>query len=315
MYDDSMLKHTLAHLLVPRHTNNQRPKIIHPEGFLVLTVIAFGFFVSLQTLVRPIQGILGYASNITPTRIIELTNKKRAELGVSALNMDPQLTAAAAAKASDMFNNQYWAHISPQGKTPWVFIKGAGYQYSVAGENLARDFGDSESVIEAWMNSPTHKENLLQGKYQDIGVAVVNGIMNDVETTLVVQEFGTKKGTTAKVSDNAAQTQVKAPVPVPVAVKEQTNESEPKAEVLSEETKFIIPASSPLPRAPLFSPLQLSKAFFLGMLLLLIAVLSYDMIVSHNRNTIRLVGKNLAHIALFLTVAFLVIFFKGGLTL
>lgn len=313
-----MLRDILAHLFTPRHTNNHRPRIIHPEGFLVLTVIAFGFFLTIRTVTEPFRGILGYASSITPSRVVELTNAQRAAAGLSTLTLDAQLTAAAAAKASDMFSKQYWSHISPDGTTPWVFIRNTGYQYSVAGENLARDFGDTDSMVAAWMNSQTHRDNILQPKYTDTGIAVVNGIMDNIETTLVVQEFGTRRTAQAQVTEAAVGTAVKpapktaTPAPTPAVVAQ----AQPNAEVLAGEVQRVPVASvAPLPRAPLFSPLQLSKAFFLGMLILLIAVLFYDMLVAHNKNTVRLVGKNLAHIALFLTVAFLVIFFKGGLTL
>lgn len=307
-----MLHHVLAHLFTPRHTNNHRPRIIHPEGFLVLTVIALGFFISVRTVTQPFRGILGYSSSITPTRVVELTNAQRINEGLSPLVLDPKLTAAAAAKAADMFNKQYWAHVSPDGITPWVFIKNSGYHYSVAGENLARDFGDTEGVVNAWMNSPTHRANILQSKYQDIGVAVVNGVLNNVETTLVVQEFGAKKNVIAQIPQNAVQQEEKAAPAVPASpppLQEQTSE------VLAQETVYARPSTEPLSMSPLFSPLQLSKAFFLGMLFLLLAVLFYDMIIAHHRNTVRIVGKNIAHIALFLTVTFLVVFFKGGLTL
>ena len=65
-----------------------------------------------------------------------------------------------------MIAKNYWAHNAPDGASPWSFFKNVGYRYLYAGENLARDFGDSASVVNAWMNSPTHRDNLLSGRYR-----------------------------------------------------------------------------------------------------------------------------------------------------
>lgn len=89
-----------------------------------------------------------------------------------------------------MFAENYWAHFSPSGKDPWGFISSAGYKFSYAGENLAKNFYTSDEVIRAWMNSPSHKENIINGNFQDIGVAVEDGTLNGQKTTLIVQMFG-----------------------------------------------------------------------------------------------------------------------------
>jgi len=104
---------------------------------------------------------LGFATDISIQALLKDTNDKRIENGLQPLTLNDQLNQAAAGKAADMFGNNYWAHISPSGKTPWDFILGANYQYVYAGENLAKDFQDSQGVVDAWMNSPSHKENLL----------------------------------------------------------------------------------------------------------------------------------------------------------
>ena len=64
---------------------------------------------------------------------------------------------------------------------------------------------------------------------------------------------------------------------------------------------------------PLFSPIQLIKAFFLAVILLIVSTLVYDAAIMSNTNTVRIVGKNMAHILLLGVVAFLLVFFKGGI--
>ena len=99
-----------------------------------------------------------------------------------------------------MFNKQYWAHTAPDGKEPWDFMSEAGYSYQVAGENLARDFSTTSAMVAAWMASPTHRANIMNGRYTEIGIAVINGTLEGVETTLVVQMFGTPRSSTVKAS-------------------------------------------------------------------------------------------------------------------
>lgn len=119
--------------------------------------------------------ILGYAANISSTEIVSLTNQKRTEAGVSSLIYNLQLEQAARQKGQDMIENDYWAHVAPDGTEPWVFFVDAGYKYRYAGENLARDFSNPQDAINAWMASPSHKDNLLSDKYKEIGIAVVEG--------------------------------------------------------------------------------------------------------------------------------------------
>lgn len=122
--------------------------------------------------------------------IIELTNKSRLEAGISPLLINEKLTKAAKKKADDIFEFQYFDHNSPGGLTPWDFIKAEKYYYRYAGENLAICFKDVESAHEALMKSPSHRENILDKNYKDIGIAIEEGIMNEKEVTLIVYLFG-----------------------------------------------------------------------------------------------------------------------------
>lgn len=89
-----------------------------------------------------------------------------------------------------MVAKSYWAHFAPDGKTPWDFVRQAGYNFTAAGENLARDFGGVDPMISAWLASPTHRENLLSSNFTEIGVGVAEGVIAGKSTTVVVQMFG-----------------------------------------------------------------------------------------------------------------------------
>lgn len=180
------------HYFYPHESNNYRARALHNPSiiFYILLVLVFQLSIKMVKLTNP--NILGYATDITVEEIINLVNQERTKNGLSPLVLSSELSTAATTKASDMFAKNYWAHISPTGTTPWVFIKDAGYDYLYAGENLARDFNFSKEVVEAWMNSSTHKANILKPEYTDLGLAIMNGKMNGQETTLVIQEFGSR---------------------------------------------------------------------------------------------------------------------------
>lgn len=182
----------LLHLFVPHHSNNQRAKLLHPSSLSLIIGVYVLFQIGITGFLWFYPQVLGYAANISGEEILRLSNMERKTNGVGEVRLDPQLSAAAAQKAADMMARDYWAHVSPAGTPPWVFINEAGYSYRYAGENLARDFSDPDSVVKAWMASPSHKDNLLNSRYLDMGIAVVDGKLGGRETTLVVQMFGTR---------------------------------------------------------------------------------------------------------------------------
>ena len=134
------------------------------------------------------------ASAITPERVVELVNTDRGAGGLAPLHIDTQLAAAAEAKAGDMVLHDYFAHTSPEGRTPWNWIEGAGYDYRYAGENLAIRFTGAEEEQSAWMASPTHRANIMSDRFVDIGVAVEAKQESGHPVLVVVQEFGTRPG-------------------------------------------------------------------------------------------------------------------------
>lgn len=312
----NVLYSVIPHLFSPRRSNNHRPKILKPLAYAYLTCLLVVFVFTLQFLSKHgsnFGAVLGFASTITPAQVIDQTNAQRERLGLAPLTFNKQLTDAALAKGQNMMTNQYWSHVSPDGTEPWYFIHEAGYEYRVAGENLARDFSDTSRMIEAWMASPTHKANIMNPRYTEIGIAVIDGTLEGYETTLVVQMFG--QPVTPQLAENEADV-LSQGVGIALAQLNETSQSDdqnlsatPIPAVLA--SAFVPMGSIEVP--PLLTPLQIIKAVFLSLIMILGSTLIYDAWVVENSRTVRLVGKNLAHIFFLATVAFLVIFFKAGL--
>lgn len=287
------------HLFVPHHSNNCKAQILHPSALAVLVgfFLFYQFVLNFYLLVSP--SVLGFASNITPERVVELTNQKRAEQGLSPLVINGQLNEAAQRKAGDMFAFNYWSHVSPSGRNPWSFFQEVGYKYLYAGENLARDFMDSQAVVGAWMNSATHRDNLLNKNYQEIGLAVVNGTLNGVETTLVVQLFGAPLASTPVAQKPST---VKTPSPTPTvsiapvqpAVSEVAEKTPEEAAPLSRIALAQAQEESQSP--PLLSPFMLTKTVAIFLLGLILGALLLDIILVYQRKIVRLSGRNVAHL-------------------
>src|SRR4030042_2637414 len=181
---------TLRHLFIPHESNNQKAKLLHPSGLTLIAVGLIAFQLILGLADKAFPKVLGYAANISPAEVIRLTNAQRAANGLSTLSENSALDGAALAKGNDMLAKGYWAHFAPDGTSPWSFFLNFGYKYKYAGENLARDFPDASSAVNAWMNSPTHKENILNPNYREMGIGVVEGSLAGTETPVIVQFFG-----------------------------------------------------------------------------------------------------------------------------
>lgn len=298
----------LPHFFWPRESNNFRARFLH-STFLIGILSAFLIFqtfVSGVALIGP--QILGYAVNISPDDVVSLTNQRRQEAGLEPLRLNDQLSSAALAKAADMFTLDYWAHNSPEGKEPWTFIKNAGYNYRYAGENLARDFPDSGGVVLAWMASPTHRDNILSARYQEIGVAVINGTLQGRETTLVVQMFGSRSfvpqiaqvtpGTPAPPVVGGAEV---TPAPAtPLATPVPTPPPPPAGPPVVSETALV--AAAGFEGASLASPFVATKTVALAIFGSLFALFSFDALMVYRQRLVRLTGKSWLHAAFVATL-------------
>ena len=130
-------------------------------------------------------------STVLPAVVVDLTNDERSDLAAPPLRRSVTLDEAARQKAQHMSANQYFAHFAPDGTSPWDFFAQAGYVYAHAGENLAIHFTDSAQVVDAWMDSPAHRENIANGTFTEIGVGTARGSFDGYDTVFVVQLFGT----------------------------------------------------------------------------------------------------------------------------
>ncbi len=146
-----------------------------------------------QSLPGPLLGPLDSSPrDLTRDGVINETNHQREINGQLPLRMNEKLNLAAKAKLDDMFRQQYFEHESPDGKNPADVISAAGYEFLVVGENLALGNYENDVVlVEAWMNSPGHRANIVDGKFNEIGVAVGKGMYEGKEVWMAVQEFGT----------------------------------------------------------------------------------------------------------------------------
>lgn len=130
------------------------------------------------------------AADIRQDTVFQAVNAERAAQSLKPLKQNQELAKAAQAKADDMVKLSYFAHRSPQGKNVWSFIFKTKALPTVAGENLAKGFKTTESTVTAWMNSPSHRANILDRGYTDAGIGVATGSVNGKSVVYVVQVFG-----------------------------------------------------------------------------------------------------------------------------
>jgi uncharacterized protein YkwD len=148
------------------------------------------------------------AAPITEANVRSLVNAERTSRGISGLYSEDRLKAAAVNKSTDMIERDYFEHYA-FGLSPWDFIAKENYSYLYAGENLAMDFDTAEGMVAAWMDSPTHRANILNEDYADIGVGVVKGEFTDAsgthETVMVTEIFGREKPAIIRIIDTAVE--------------------------------------------------------------------------------------------------------------
>src|SRR3990167_5043216 len=130
--------------------------------------------IAKNVLTPPPLRVGGQQSNVVlvKSKIVAQTNIQRFDNGLlPPLSTNAKLEAAALAKAQDMFNKQYFEHVSPSGLDPGTLVKNAGYEYILSGENLILgNFKDEQELVQAWMDSPGHRANILNERFVDIGV-------------------------------------------------------------------------------------------------------------------------------------------------
>lgn len=177
---------------IPHTENGHRPHFLRSENaqtLLIVILIAQAFFLIFAFLIAPSSK---QVAAVIASTLIEETNTERSKMHLSSLTTNDKLTYSAQMKANDMATRGYFSHNTPEGDTPWVWFQRSGYIYQNAGENLAVNFIESKDVTAAWMNSPTHRENVLNGKFMEVGIATANGKYKGRDAIFVVQHFGTQ---------------------------------------------------------------------------------------------------------------------------
>lgn len=147
----------------------------------ILKANSVGFFMVLFTILQilssrstPTQHTL--ASDLTVTNITSAVNKERQMRNLLTLSTHNSLQTAAQIKSDDMMSRHYFSHTNPEGLYVWPTIVSQGYTpYLQLGENLAIEFYDTESLMSAWMNSPTHRANIVNEGFKDQGMGLAFG--------------------------------------------------------------------------------------------------------------------------------------------
>lgn len=183
------IHHFTKMIIVPHKGNNFNPHLV--RYYNIITVIITIICLQLAYNGYLTGEIFQAKNNITVSDLLEQTNKTRRSYHVGELKLSNKLCEAANNKAQNMFNDQYWSHVSPSGVQPWQWLNDIDYKYNEAGENLAKSFTSTSAVMTAWMNSPGHKSNILNDDFKEVGFAVVNGELNNKKTSLVVAFYGT----------------------------------------------------------------------------------------------------------------------------
>lgn len=190
-----------------RHQHRNKPflNVYHPYlPFLLLAVIVIAFLFLPKS--NKYSDVLSYSTAVSQDGLLTQTNSQRQRNKEPALKINFKLAQAAQNKAEDMAGRNYWSHTTPDGKAPWIFIDAAGYAYKKAGENLAYGFKSSSDMVYGWMNSPPHRENILDPDYREVGFGIANSdnyIGKGPETIIVAMYAAPGRGVLGQSSDQA----------------------------------------------------------------------------------------------------------------
>lgn len=304
---------TLKHFFIPHERNNHRSRLIHNSSLLIIIVLLL-FSTWFSVLVNSTSPqVLGISYSISDQELLILINEKRLENGLEPLKLNSELTKAAQSKADHMFQNNYWAHFAPDKTSPWKFILESGYDYIYAGENLAKGFVNSKDAVDAWMNSPTHRDNILSSQYEDVGFAIVEGNLQGEETVLIVELFGQEKNKFLASADTSTLGTEEAAV----GEEEEVDINSPSEVTLlgSNDVEELSP-NGVQPKLyegkPLVDIFSSTKTFSFVLTAVLLIAFILDLAVIMKRKIPRIVGDNLDHIIILsVFIVFLFIYNIG----
>lgn len=195
---------------IPSEANNHQPHFLRLKIalglFAMMVMLETAYFVGTAFILPANANFAAIFASV----LVNQTNVERNSDSIGTLTINPKLEVAARLKAEDMAAKGYFSHNSPDGKTPWYWFEKAGYDYAAAGENLAVNFTDSKDVTAAWMRSPSHRANILNDNYTEIGIATAEGIYKGKRAIFVVQEFGRESVVARQVSTASSTVSVLA---------------------------------------------------------------------------------------------------------
>lgn len=206
----------LKHIFIPHEGNDKQPHLLRSKATALIMAVSIALELLVLVALFPIFGKgLDFIAAVLPGVLVDETNKTRLAYNLNTLERNPLLEQAAQLKADDMAARGYFAHNTPEGEEPWVFLEDVGYTYETAGENLAVNFSDSMAAHEAWMNSPGHRANIVRNSFTEIGIATARGEYEGRNTIFVVQFFGKPR---VVVPNQVVVAPVQIPAPTPVSV-------------------------------------------------------------------------------------------------
>lgn len=291
----------LKKYFIPHEGNEHRPHILRTYNIRI--VVIFILFLEVATFFVPTLNYVnqfgtGNMAAVLPAVLSILTNEERQTQNLPVLTTNPLLTKAAELKAEDMATLGYFAHTSPEGKTPWYWIDQVGYDYQYAGENLAINFSDSEDVTNAWMASPTHRENIIKGKYTEIGTGVATGMYQGLETIFVVQIYANPNQIVPivpvkKIVQNSATKKEVSVVP----------DTEKLSNVLGVETETATPLQAPtFIEKAIASPHNTSNKIFFIIFGIMIIALLLNIFIKIRHHHLDLITNGLITLVIILAI-------------
>lgn len=221
------------------------PPALSARALVYYGLLTFLTLAALSPLTQTIP-YRAFLAALSEELIIAKVNPSREGATVVPLRTSPLLSEAARKKAEDMLVRDYFSHYGPGGETPWVWLDRVGYPYAAAGENLAIDFVDPATLVNAWMASPSHAANIRNVAFSEVGIGVASGEFQGRETNVVVMFLGKPRATPAVVVAQAT------PLPAPSAPASESASPTP-----TPPSSPAIPAPAPVPAppaAPVLSP-------------------------------------------------------------
>lgn len=302
-------------------TYKLRGRILISNINFFVYIFTFLFFTFIINGFQSNFNVLGYATNVNINDIHSKVNSYRKDKGVPTLKLNQQLNRAATLKAQDMIKNNYWAHVSPKGRTPWSFISSSGYEFTVASENLAMDFDTSAQIVKAWQKSAAHNANLVSSDFTEVGYAVINGKLEGNDTTLVVQMFGHPKYIPAVIKDKPIEKNIDVKVEnvlgdteVEQTVNEEINQPldistlDTSAQLIDQEILNINDKEDIISNnnISLLKFMPSTKNFAIGFAMFIIVLYLIDIVMYIDLYKVKHTGNTLAHIFFLIFAIFII---------